>query len=44
MVMRGRPMDGWLRIEPEGLGTEHALREWVARGVAYARGLPPKGA
>jgi hypothetical protein len=42
-VMRGRPMTGWLRIEPEGLKTKRQLEPWVARGVAYARSLPPKG-
>lgn len=38
MVMRGRAMAGWLRVEP----TEDELPEWVERGVAYARSLPPK--
>jgi TfoX/Sxy family transcriptional regulator of competence genes len=40
--MRGRPMDGWLRIEPEGVATKQQLRRWVARGVGYARSLPAK--
>jgi TfoX/Sxy family transcriptional regulator of competence genes len=40
--MRGREMDGWLRVDPEGLRTERQLEPWVARGVAYARSLPPK--
>jgi hypothetical protein len=41
--MRGRPVDGWLRVAPEGIGSEDALAAWVRRGVAYARSLPPKG-
>ena len=41
--MRGRPMNGWVRVDPKGLGTEGELEPWVARGVAYARLLPPKG-
>lgn len=41
-VMRGRAMDGWLRIAPEGLKTKRQLERWIARGVAYARSLPPK--
>jgi TfoX/Sxy family transcriptional regulator of competence genes len=41
-VMRGRAMDGWLRVEPEGLRTKRQLERWVARGVAYARSLPAK--
>jgi TfoX/Sxy family transcriptional regulator of competence genes len=41
-VMRGRAMDGWLRVEAEGLRTKRQLERWVARGVAYARSLPAK--
>lgn len=40
--MRGREMDGWLRVDPEGLKTKRQLDSWVAKGVAYARSLPPK--
>lgn len=40
--MRGRAMDGWLRIESEGLETDDELQRWVAVGVSYARSLPPK--
>jgi hypothetical protein len=42
-VMRGRAMDGWLRVEAEGVQTDRQLREWVAVGVGYARALAPKG-
>jgi TfoX/Sxy family transcriptional regulator of competence genes len=41
--MRGRPMDGWLRIDDEGVRTKRQLEPWVRRGVAYAGSLPPKG-
>jgi hypothetical protein len=41
--MRGRPLEGWLRVDPEGLRTKRRLEPWVRRGVAYARSLPPKG-
>ena len=40
--MRGRAMDGWLRVDAEGVRTESELEPWVRRGVAYARSLPPK--
>ena len=40
--MRGRPLEGWLRVDPEGLKTKRQLEPWVERGVAYARSLPPK--
>jgi hypothetical protein len=42
MVMRGRPMDGWLRVDSEHVATEPELAGWVETGVAYARSLPPK--
>ena len=41
-VMRGREMDGWLRVDAEVVATDEALRKWVAHGVAYAALLPPK--
>jgi TfoX/Sxy family transcriptional regulator of competence genes len=41
-VMRGRAMQGWLQVATEGVLTEDQLEPWVARGVAYARSLPPK--
>src|SRR5579862_3667846 len=41
--MRGRSMDGWLRVESEGLRTKRQLEKWVRRGVGYARSLPAKG-
>jgi TfoX-like protein len=40
--MRGREMDGWLRIDPEAITSDEELRAWVDRGVTYARSLPPK--
>jgi hypothetical protein len=40
--MRGRQMQGWLRVDAEGVGTKRQLEPWVRRGVAYARSLPPK--
>jgi hypothetical protein len=42
MEMRGRSMRGWLRIGSEHLATTDELAEWVQRGAAYARSLPPK--
>jgi TfoX/Sxy family transcriptional regulator of competence genes len=40
--MRGREMQGWMRVAPEGVATKRQLERWVARGVRYARSLPPK--
>jgi TfoX/Sxy family transcriptional regulator of competence genes len=42
LVMRGRAMQGWMRVAPEGLRTKRELERWVKRGVGYARSLPPK--
>jgi TfoX/Sxy family transcriptional regulator of competence genes len=43
MVMRGRAVDGWLRVDAEGVESEQDLQSWVERGVAHARSLPAKG-
>jgi TfoX/Sxy family transcriptional regulator of competence genes len=40
--MRGREMQGWLRVDADGVRTKRQLEPWVRRGVAYARSLPPK--
>ena len=40
--MRGREMDGWLRVGDEGAKTKRQLESWVKVGAAYARSLPPK--
>ena len=42
MVMRGRPMDGWLRVAAEHVRTTRALAPWVKRGTKYAASLPAK--
>jgi TfoX/Sxy family transcriptional regulator of competence genes len=40
--MRGRPMQGWIRVTADAVRTKRQLERWVARGVAYARSLPRK--
>jgi TfoX/Sxy family transcriptional regulator of competence genes len=42
MEMRGRTMDGWLIVAPEGLKTKRELAAWVKRSVAFVKTLPPK--
>ena len=42
MVMRGRAMEGWLRVDPEHVRERRQLARWVERSVSYARSLPPK--
>jgi TfoX/Sxy family transcriptional regulator of competence genes len=41
--MTGRPMRGWILVAGDGVRSEPDLDDWVARGVGFARGLPPKG-
>ena len=40
--MRGREMDGWLRVDSEALAADDELSGWVEVGLAYARSLPAK--
>jgi TfoX N-terminal domain len=40
--MRGRAMDGWVRVDPSALTSDDDLARWVCVGVSYARSLPPK--
>ncbi|MEV6304452.1 TfoX/Sxy family protein [Actinoplanes sp. NPDC051861] len=42
--MRGRKMNGWLRVDATALETDDQLESWVTRGVTYARSLPAKDA
>jgi TfoX/Sxy family transcriptional regulator of competence genes len=42
MEMRGRQMQGWLRVDSGDVRTKRELAAWVKRGVTYARSLPAK--
>jgi len=42
MEMRGRQMDGWLRVDSVAVEDDAELQAWVHRGVGYARSLPAK--
>jgi TfoX/Sxy family transcriptional regulator of competence genes len=42
MEMRGRQMQGWLRVDPDDLRTKGQLAKWVGLGATYARSLPEK--
>jgi TfoX/Sxy family transcriptional regulator of competence genes len=41
-IMRGRPMDGWLRVASSDLRTRRQLAKWVDIGTTFARSLPGK--
>jgi TfoX/Sxy family transcriptional regulator of competence genes len=40
--MTGRPMAGWIKIEPGGFEAERDLKNWIKEGMEYALTLPPK--
>ena len=40
--MRGRSMQGWLRVQGDALDDDDVLAAWVRRGIAYAKSLPAK--
>jgi TfoX/Sxy family transcriptional regulator of competence genes len=40
--LSGRPMKGWILVEPAGLANKAALAKWVHMGVSYAASLPAK--
>ncbi len=43
MEMRGRQMQGWLRVDDDAVRTERQLERWVRVGVGCAATLPAKG-
>ncbi len=42
MDFTGRPMRGFVMVDPEGIADDAALNEWVQRGVSFASTLPAK--
>ena len=38
----GKPMKGWVMVEPEGLDTDAALTAWLKQARAFALTLAPK--
>ena len=38
----GKPMAGWVYVEPAGVVADSDLRGWIAQGVAFAQSLPAK--
>ena len=41
-AMSGRPMRGWLLVEPDAVAQDAALARWVDAGAEHAASLPPK--
>lgn len=38
----GKPMKGWLMVEPAGCKPARQLSSWVKEGIEFALTLPPK--
>lgn len=42
MVMRGKPMSGWLRVPDDHVEDDASLTTWVQIGTSAAASQPPK--
>ena len=40
--MTGRPMTGWIVVEPAGVASQTDLRRWIDQGVKFTLTLPAK--
>jgi TfoX/Sxy family transcriptional regulator of competence genes len=38
----GRPMKGWVIVEPDGIETDEELRKWIRRSEEFVSTLPAK--
>ena len=38
----GRPMKGWVLVEPEGVENDEQLKEWIEWATIFVRALPTK--
>jgi TfoX/Sxy family transcriptional regulator of competence genes len=42
MDFTGRPMKGYVYVEPEGFETDEGLEHWANQGLEFVLTLPPK--
>jgi TfoX/Sxy family transcriptional regulator of competence genes len=40
--MTGRPMKGWILVEPAGIQSDDDLTRWLTQGLGFAQSLPVK--
>jgi TfoX/Sxy family transcriptional regulator of competence genes len=40
--MTGRPMKGWILVDPEATAEDSDLAQWITRGLDFAGSLRPK--
>ena len=38
----GKPMKGWVLVEPQGIVDDEQLNEWIQRALKFVRKLPAK--
>jgi TfoX/Sxy family transcriptional regulator of competence genes len=38
----GRPMKGWVMVEPEGIDDDEQLKAWIERALNFVETLPKK--
>ncbi len=38
----GRPMRGWVVVEPDGTEDDERLKDWIARAMKFVAALPAK--
>jgi TfoX/Sxy family transcriptional regulator of competence genes len=38
----GKPMKGWIIVEPEGVEVDEQLSEWIQRAIEFVETLPMK--
>jgi len=38
----GRPMKGWIMVEPDGLDSDKQLGDWIERALQFVETLPAK--
>jgi TfoX/Sxy family transcriptional regulator of competence genes len=38
----GKPMKGWIMVEPGGLKDDDQLKDWIARATTFVKTLPKK--
>jgi TfoX/Sxy family transcriptional regulator of competence genes len=41
-AITGRPMKGWVLVEPEGVQHDDQLKDWIQRAVKFGGKLPAK--
>ena len=42
MDLTGRPMNGWIIVEPDGIDSDQQLTRWIDLSLTFVRTLPAK--